>query len=66
MLLEAVRQGTFEFDRVTARYAQNGTTYEQPVAQGVRFTVAQGAFPRQVSDLENPCLAGTSVLPTGT
>jgi hypothetical protein len=66
MLLHALAPGVFQFSGVTARYSQNGATRGEYLTNGVRFTVTAHAIPRQVSQLEQPCLSRTTILPTGS
>jgi hypothetical protein len=65
MTLEGVRDGTFKFTGVQARYSLNGVEYVQTVLNGVTFTVKKGAKPRWISPGERPCLSHTTVLPKG-
>lgn len=65
MLLQAVRPGSFKFTGANVHYEIGGTTYVQSIANGVSFSVRADAPKRQISKLEQPCVAQTTVLPMG-
>jgi hypothetical protein len=65
MLLKAGSPGLFKFTSVDVYYRSDGTSYVQSIANGTKFSVQMGAPRRQISQLEQPCVQLTTVLPMG-